>query len=83
MEPISGEEPNTVVLNVTKDMDKDQVLAEVLRRIEEIKAKDKPVGGFLEGFYKTKNANFNLLKVFIHSSFTHFDVILLRLKTAS
>ena len=63
MEAIGDDEPNTVVVNVTKDMNKDQVLAEILRRIEEIKAPEKPVRGFLEGFYKTKNSNFNILKV--------------------
>merc|ERR1719347_1124165 len=40
MEPIEAEEPNTILLKVTKDMSKDDVLAEVLRRVEEIKAKE-------------------------------------------
>ena len=83
MEPVGAEEPNSVVLTVTKDMTKDQVLAEVLRRIDQIKAQEKPVGGFLEGFYKTKNCNFNLLKVLTLSSCINFTVSLLRLKTAS
>ena len=74
MEAIGADEPNTVVLNVTKDMNKDQVLTEILRRIENIKAQEKPVGGFLEGFYKTKNSNFNVLKVFTLSRFSNFNM---------
>ena len=82
MEPVGADEPNSVVLTVTKDMNKDQVLAEVLRRIELIKAEEKPAGGFLEGFYKTKNCNFNLLKVLTLSSFIAFNLSLLSLKMA-
>ena len=83
MESVGAEEPNSVVLTVTKDMNKDQVLAEVLRRIDQIKAQEKPVGGFLEGFYKTKNSNFNVLKVLTLSRFSNFNLSLLRLKMAS
>ena len=83
MEPVGAEEPNTVVLTVTKDMTKDQVLAEVLRRIDQIKAQEKPAGGFLEGFYKTKNSNFNVLKVLTLSRFSNFNLSSLRLRMAS
>ena len=50
---------------------------------EEIKAQEKPVVGFLEGFYKTKNSNFNILKVLTLSCVTNFYWSLLRLKMAS
>ena len=63
MDPIDEKEPNTIVVTVTKDMDRDQVLAEVLRRIEEFKAQEKKPDGFLDGFYKIENAFFEILKV--------------------
>ena len=63
MDPIDEKEPNTIVVTVTKDMDRDQVLAEVLRRIEEFKAQEKKADGFLDGFYKIENAFFEILKV--------------------
>ena len=63
MDPIDEKEPNTIVVTVTKDMNRDQVLAEVLRRIEEFKAQEKPADGFLDGFYKIENAFFEILKV--------------------
>ena len=63
MDPIDETEPNTIVVTVTKDMDRDQVLAEVLRRIEEFKAQEKKTDGFLDGFYKIENAFFEILKV--------------------
>ena len=63
MDPIEEKEPNTIVVNVTKEMTKDAVLAEILRRIEEFKAQDQPAGGFLDGFYKAENAMFDILKV--------------------
>ena len=80
MEPVGADEPNSVVLTVTKDMNKEQVLAEVLRRIELIKAEEKPAGGFLEGFYKTKNCNFNLLKVLTLSSLYRLEFDFIKVK---
>ena len=63
MDPIEDTEPNTIVVNVTKEMTKEDVLAEILRRIDEFKAKEKPAGGFVDGFYKAENAMFDILKV--------------------
>ena len=63
MDPIDETEPNTIVVTVTKDMNRDQVLAEVLRRIDEFKAQEKTADGFLDGFYKIENAFFEILKV--------------------
>merc|ERR1711936_155803 len=57
MEAIADEEPNTVVLNVTKDMNKEDVLAEILRRIDELQTSgvSKEVTRLLEGYYKSDN----------------------------
>ena len=58
MEAISDDEPNTIVLNVTKDMTKEDVLAEILRRTREINAGEKSSGGvtkLLDGYYKGEN----------------------------
>ena len=63
MDPIEDTELNTIVVNVTKEMTKEDVLAEILRRIDELKAKEKPAGGFVDGFYKAENAMFDILKV--------------------
>ena len=63
MDPIEEHEPNTIVVTVTKDMSKEDVLAEIRRRIEEFKAQEKPAGGFLDGFYKAENAMFEIIKV--------------------
>ena len=66
MDPIEENEPNTIVVNVTKDMSKEDVLAEIRRRIEELKAQDKPDGGvvqLLDGYYKSDNHFCGIFKV--------------------
>ena len=64
MDPIEEAEPNTIVVTVTKDMTKDAVLTEILRRVDEFKAtEDKPTGGFLDGFYKVENSMAEVVKV--------------------
>ena len=63
MDPIEEKEPNTIVVNVTRDMSREDVLAEILRRVEELKAEEKPAGGFPDGFYKAANSMFEILKV--------------------
>ena len=64
MDPIEEAEPNTIVVTVTKDMTKDAVLSEILRRVDEFKSKeDKPTGGFLDGFYKVENSMAEVVKV--------------------
>ena len=66
MDPIEETEPNTIVVNVTKDMDKDAVLQEILRRVEEVKAEDKPDGEvvkLLDGYYKSDNHFCGIFKV--------------------
>ena len=79
MEPIEAEEPNTILLNVTKDMSKDDVLAEVLRRVEEIKAKERQAAGgvrLLEGYYKSDNhycQTYKVRQIFTVQSFIQFN----------
>ena len=66
MDPIDDTEPNTIVVNVTKDMTKDQVLAVILRRIEELKTEEEPDGGvvkLLDGYYKSDNHFCGIFKV--------------------
>ena len=63
MDPIEEQEPNTIVVNVTRDMNRETVLAEILRRVEELKAQEKPPVSFLDGFYKAENSMFEILKV--------------------
>ena len=66
MDPIEEKEPNTIVVNVTKEMTKEVVLAEILRRVEEVKAEDKPDVGvvkLLEGYYKSDNHFCGIFKV--------------------
>ena len=63
MDPIEENEPNTIVVTVTKDMSREDVLTEIQRRIEEFKAQEKTTGGFLDGFYKAENSMFEILKV--------------------
>ena len=66
MDPIEDTEPNTIVVNVTKEMTKEVVLAEILRRVEELKAQDKPDGGvvqLLDGYYKSDNHFCGIFKV--------------------
>ena len=66
MDPIDEKEPNTIVVNVTRDMNKDDVLAEILRRIEELKAQEEPDGGvlkLLDGYYKSDNHFCGIFKV--------------------
>ena len=84
MDPIEETEPNTIVVTVTKDMDKDAVLAEILRRVEELKAEDKPDGEvvkLLDGYYKSDNHFCGIFKVCQLYSTTLFSpaLILLRL----
>ena len=74
MDPIEENEPNTIVVNVTKDMSKEDVLAEIRRRIEEFKTQDKPAGGFPDGFYKAKNAMFEILKV--EPTESHLEILI-------
>ena len=63
MDPIEEKEPSTIVVNVTRDMNREDVLAEILRRLEEFKAQEKPTGGFPDGFYKAEPSMFEILKV--------------------
>ena len=65
MEAIADEEPNTVVLNVTKDMNKEDVLAEILRRIDELQTSgvSKEFTRLLEGYYKSDNHYCQTFKV--------------------
>ena len=68
MDPIDEKEPNTIVVNVTREMSKEDVLAEILRRVEEVKAQDKPDGDggvikLLDGYYKGDNHFCGIFKV--------------------
>lgn len=76
MDPIDEKEPNTIVVNVTRDMNKDDVLAEILRRVEELKAQDKPDGEvtkLLDGYYKGENHFCGIFKVRYKSLFSIFS----------
>ena len=63
MDPIEENEPSTIVVNVTRDMNREDVLAEILRRLEEFKAQEKPTVSFPDGFYKAEPSMFEILKV--------------------
>ena len=58
MEAVTDDEPNTIVLKVTKEMNKEDVLAEILRRTAEMESGEKRSGGvskLLDGYFKGDN----------------------------